>query len=106
MIQEFAAIGGVGPMGRPNQVMNMKPLKSVGLAIAMLLVPQLAWSAPAAKHVRKPHHRSQPVAPRAAEPFDMSKGNAALGGNSANSAFGSNSANENANGRTGGGFGG
>ena len=62
-----------------------------------------------AEPAKKKHYRSEPrvYQPRAAvNPLNDTMGNAALGGNNANSAFGSNSANENANGRTGGGFGG
>jgi hypothetical protein len=56
----------------------------------------------------KKHHktyRTEQALP-APQPLNDVRGNAALGGNNANSAYGSNSANENANGRTGGGFGG
>jgi hypothetical protein len=75
----------------------------IGIATALALLPAMATAAPVKKH-----HRSHTVAPRAAIalPVDPERGNAALGGNNANSASGSNSAGENANGRTGGGFGG
>lgn len=77
-------------------------------AAALVLLPVLAN---AGTHRTAHHHRhtAYPAAVRpgpAVVPFDMERGNAALGGNNANSASGSNSAGENANGRTGGGFGG
>lgn len=73
--------------------------------IAAIVVGNCAAEAASGKKYRKPVPpivRPGPVA----SPFDQSRGNAALGGNNANSASGSNSANENANGRSGGGFGG
>lgn len=82
----------------------MKVLIVAGLAAAFVLLPAAGQAA-----VHKKHHRT---VPRVAQPLPApaqlndARGNAALGGNNANSAFGSNSANENANGRTGGGFGG
>ena len=78
----------------------------VGAAIVAAIVVGncAAESAPIKTH-RKP--AQQIVQPGSvASPFDAARGNAALGGNNANSASGSNSANENANGRSGGGFGG
>jgi hypothetical protein len=86
--------------------MSMKILISA-VAVTLAWLPVVAGAAPAKKH----HQRAaQPVeetrpAPAPAQLNDT-RGNAALGGNNANSAYGSNSANENANGRTGGGFGG
>lgn len=81
----------------------MKRLMSSCVAIALMVLPAVADATP----VRK-HHRARVVAPRPAPPVpgDLERGNAALGGNNANSASGSNSAGDNANGRTGGGFGG
>ena len=82
----------------------MKSLKLLGAVAALAIIPQMCIAEPA-RHVRKPHVSIRPTVP-VTPPADVSTGNAALGGNNANSAFGSNSANENANGRSGGGFGG
>jgi hypothetical protein len=82
----------------------MKTLKYLGFAAALVLVPQVCHSEPAKKH-RKPHVQSVAPRPDYRSKEDIYRGNAALGGNNANSAYGSNSADENANGRTGGGFG-
>jgi hypothetical protein len=81
----------------------MKSVILGGLAMALVLLPAVADAAPVRKTHRS-HHVARPVPANA--PIDPERGNAALGGNNANSAYGSNSANENANGRTGGGFGG
>jgi hypothetical protein len=83
----------------------MKTLKYLGFAAALVFVPQVCHSEPVTKH-RKPHVQSTDQRPVVRSPEDIYRGNAALGGNNANSAYGSNSADENANGRTGGGFGG
>ncbi len=82
----------------------MKTLKLLSLAAALALLPTLGQAAPSKKP--RPHHqRVHSAAPFVNSQEDMVRGNAALGGNNASSAFGSNSANENANGRSGGGFG-
>ena len=81
----------------------MKILISTAVAAAMALLPVASHAA------QKKHHRAArapAVLQPAPAPLNDTRGNAALGGNNANSAFGSNSAGENANGRTGGGFGG
>ncbi|MET0967800.1 MAG: hypothetical protein ABWY18_01250 [Tardiphaga sp.] len=80
----------------------MKCIKLAGIAMAMALLPAVADAAPVRKHHRSPHV-ARPALVNA--PVDSEGGNAALGGNNANSASGSNSAGENANGRSGGGFG-
>ena len=75
------------------------------MATAIAAAASAGHAEPAKKHHRAAHPVAE--APRPVpEPLNDIRGNAALGGNNANSAFGSNSANENANGRTGGGFGG
>jgi hypothetical protein len=81
----------------------MKLLISVGVAAAIALLPVAAL----AQHAQKPNRPHRVAEPRPVyNPPNDERGNAALGGNNANSASGSNSAGENANGRTGGGFGG
>lgn len=82
----------------------MKVLKFMSFAAALVLLPQVGHTEPL-KRPHKPHYRVQEPRP-VINPLNDMRGNAALGGNNANSAFGSNSANENANGRSGGGFGG
>ncbi|MET0722823.1 MAG: hypothetical protein ABWY64_18615 [Tardiphaga sp.] len=82
--------------------------KILGAAVLAVVVG-FGASAGQAEPAKKHHRAAHPVAeaPRPlVNPLNDVRGNAALGGNNANSAFGSNSANENANGRTGGGFGG
>jgi hypothetical protein len=81
----------------------MNVLIAAGLAAAFALLPAAGQAAPLKKHHRVAPRGAQPLP--APAPLNDARGNAALGGNNANSAFGSNSANENANGRTGGGFG-
>lgn len=83
----------------------MKVLRYLSVATAIALVPQLAGAEPLKRH-RAPHAQSVQPRPQVRSQEDIYRGNAALGGNNANSAYGSNSADENANGRTGGGFGG
>ncbi|MDB5501696.1 MAG: hypothetical protein JWR89_1598 [Tardiphaga sp.] len=83
----------------------MKKILGVAVIAAVAFGTSFAQAEPALKK----HYRTEPRAyqPRPpANPLNDTMGNAALGGNSANSASGSNSANENANGRSGGGFGG
>jgi len=82
-----------------------KTMGAAVLAVVVAIVATAGQAEPAKKHHRAAHPVAE--APRPApNPLNDDRGNAALGGNNANSAFGSNSANENANGRTGGGFGG
>jgi hypothetical protein len=81
--------------------MPMKILIVAGVAAALVL-PVAGQAAPVKKHHRTVQRSAEP----APAPLTDRSGNAALGGNNANSASGSNSAGENANGRTGGGFGG
>ncbi len=82
----------------------MKKILGVAILVAAVFAASAGQAAPAHKHHRRAPRvvEPRPVAP----PINDIRGNAALGGNNANSAFGSNSANENANGRSGGGFGG
>ena len=76
-----------------------------GVVAAIALLSPNAQATAIKKHPRvHPAPVLQPLPPP--HPFNDDRGNAALGGNSANSAYGPNSAGENANGRTGGGFGG
>jgi hypothetical protein len=82
----------------------MKALKFLSFVAVLALLPQVGHTEPA-QRPHAPHYRVQEPRPVINPRNDVS-GNAALGGNNANSAYGSNSANENANGRTGGGFGG
>jgi hypothetical protein len=81
----------------------MKALKLLSFITTLVVLPAVGH-AEQAKKPHKAHYRVQPAVPVINPQYDIN-GNAALGGNNANSAYGSNSANENANGRSGGGFG-